>query len=368
MKPTNIKSFWCVPPRAICILSMACVWAICGGPVLAQPSSQSALKQQSEVIQELFRTQRYEAIRILGAERSESARALLLEIALGQHGSFGRQSAATSYLNSLDDQREAVRLLDAEDSIILNRALMALRGLPVEGELWERLKPVLLHGSWWARKDCAVVLYVDSSEELGEEKARAILESLGSAWMLPDGDQSARLAWDYWQTVRTHFFRRCLDVLAEAGPITLAQLQGIREPLSEIQRKCLMLARALRGDEEARPEYCRVMEHDDDPQLRWAVTGAFWSISRAEDMPLLERIGTADPYWMEVPAEVLENPGMEWLKEQGGIVYPVRDAAGKQIAYLRDKTRPGRAPWIKPDRRADAMPWTPPPGAVFYQP
>jgi hypothetical protein len=128
----------------------------------------------------------------------------------------------------------------------------------VEGELWERLKPVLLHGSWWARRDCALVLYVDSSEELGEEKARTILESLGSAWMLPDGDQSARLAWDYWQTVRTHFFRRCLDVLAEAGPITLAHLQSIREPLSDIQRKCLMLARALRGDEEARPEYCRV--------------------------------------------------------------------------------------------------------------
>jgi hypothetical protein len=116
-----------------------------------------------------------------------------------------------------------------------------------------------------------------------EEKARAILESLGSAWLLPDGDQSARL------------------------------------------------------------------------------------ISRAEDMPLLERIGTTDPYWMEAPAELLENFGMEWLKEQGGIVYPVRDAAGKQITYLRDKTRPGRAPWVKPDRRADAMPWTPPPGAVFYE-
>jgi len=84
-------------------------------------------------------------------------------------------------------------------------------------------------------------------------------------------------------------------------------------------------------------------------------------------MPLLERIGTTDPYWMEAPPEVLENPGMEWLKEQGGIVYPVRDAAGKQIAYLRDKTRPGRTRWVKPDRRADAMPWTPPPGAVFYE-
>jgi len=56
-----------------------------------------------------------------------------------------------------------------------------------------------------------------------------------------------------------------------------------------------MLARALRGDEEAGAEYCRVMEHDEDPQLRWAVTGAFGSISRPEDMPLLERIGTTDP-------------------------------------------------------------------------
>jgi hypothetical protein len=81
MKATDIEPLWCVPPRAICILSLACVWAIYGVPVLAQLSSQSTLKQQSEVIQELFRTQRYEAIRILGAERSESARALLLEIA-----------------------------------------------------------------------------------------------------------------------------------------------------------------------------------------------------------------------------------------------------------------------------------------------
>jgi hypothetical protein len=310
------------------------------------------------------------ALDLLQAMGTEGARALLLDAAYGRLAGAEHltKSAALRYLNSMSDPREAVRLLDAKDTSILNSALMALRGLPVEGELWERLKPVLLHGSWWARRDCAVVLYVDSSEELGEEKARAILESLGSAWLLPDGDQSARLVGDDWQTVQTFFFRKCLNVLAEAGPITLAHLQGLEEPLSEIQRKCLMLARALRGDEEARPEYCRVMEHDDDPQLRWAVTGAFWSISRAEDMPLLERIGTADPYWMEVPAEVLENPGMEWLKEQGGIVYPVRDAAGKQIAYLRDKTRPGRAPWIKPDRRADAMPWTPPPGAVFYQP
>ncbi len=335
--------------------------------MLAEPSSQSALKLQSEVVQELFLTQRYEAIRILGAERSESARALLLEIALGQHGSFGRESAATSYLDSLDDKRDAVRLLDAGDSIILNRALLALRGLPVEGELWDGLKPVLLHGSWWARRDCAVVLYVDSSEELGEDKARAILESLRSAWMLPDGDQSARLLGDDWQTVRTFFFRKCLNVLAEAGPITLTHLQGIQEPLSEIQRKCLMLARALRGDEEARAEYCRVMEHDADPQLRWAVTGAFQSISRPEDIPLLERIGTTDPYWVEAPADLLKNPGMEWLKEQGGVVYPVRNAAGKQIAYLQDKTRPGRPRWIKPDRRVDAMPWTPPPGAVLYE-
>jgi hypothetical protein len=337
-----------------CVPKGACLsWLIvCFSVVSLQAGT--VVERLPGTIQKLFQTNRYEAIRRLGEMPDPCCRTLLLEIALGQHGASGRSYAATLYVRSLDDPRDAAKLLrlhhpDSDrtprqkfiDNKILNTALAALRGTAVDADLWRRIKPLLEQGDWSLRLDCLHLLRVDSSDQLGESKLRVVLNSLDWVWR----QDKLRKPFDSAVSSRALFFSACLRLLADARPINLDLLRRWENPLTDIQRKCLVLARALRGDARTQAEYRQIMAEDADAELRWVATLHFHRIAKDDDLDLLRRLAETDPYAVEVPQERLKQPGMEWAIKQGGRIYLVRQAARKVIGRL------SRANAAKPSER-----------------
>ena len=343
-----------MPSRVICIFSLVCGWALCGRPVIAQTPSSDALRKQPEAIQSLFHTRRHEAIRLLGAERSESARALLLEVALGQHGSLSRGWAATSYLNSLDDKREAVRLLDTDHSLVLNRALLALHGQPLDDVLLRKLERFLQSDELAVRRDAlGVMRYATASgEPAAAMAATMILNSIESCARLPHTENVAfgsGIGWIQNFSQLDAFVVAALGALASSEAITLPALVRAEPPTSGLSREAVIVARGIRGDATVLPEYRRLMEHSARPGVRLVAVEGFRMRATTEDLELLERIRLHDPFVVALTEQERQAGPAPHLGVGDREGYPIRFAASSVVRFLqpsrwdddRQGTRPG---------------------------
>ncbi|MCB1127988.1 MAG: hypothetical protein KDM81_15950 [Verrucomicrobiae bacterium] len=159
---------WGRVTRALSLALVACASSVLAWQASAEPPDPAPLEQQPKIIRNLFSSSatRYEAIRLLGEEDTDSARALLLQVALAQYGRVGQSYGSSIYLRAIKDQREAAKLLVSDNRGVINRALKALHGCGLNEDLWKQVEPCLHHASWGPRYDAAYLLRTDTSDEL----------------------------------------------------------------------------------------------------------------------------------------------------------------------------------------------------------
>ncbi|MBM3883447.1 MAG: hypothetical protein FJ387_27695 [Verrucomicrobia bacterium] len=116
-------------------LLLLCAMCLCGagedeGRVSSAVEDSRAAGEASvaALVRQLDAPTRHQAIRKLGEHATPQARQVLLETALGRRGSAFQEWAATCYVKSLTDRRDARHLLASDKREIVSAGLLALRG------------------------------------------------------------------------------------------------------------------------------------------------------------------------------------------------------------------------------------------------
>ena len=288
------------------------------------------------------------ALDLLQAMGTEEARALLLDAAYGRLAGAEHltESAASLYLNSMSEPREAVRLLDAEDTIILNRALVALRGLPLEAILLRKLDHLLQSDELAVRHDALqTVRYAAPSDEAtAAAAASTVLSSIESRAQLPRQDAPVVNWGGGWIE---HFSRmdafliRATHALAYSEAIDASALRQLAPPTPGLVRECVIVALGIRGDATVLPEYRRLMEHSIRPGIRLVAVEGFQKLAKPDDLELLDRIRLQDPFMITLREEG-GHFGLEAPHPGGGhrAVHPIRFYASQAASQLRPTQRP----------------------------
>jgi len=293
---------------------------------------------------------RHRAVQVLQRLGTAKARGALLDVALGRTADKLPSShgwAARAYLTVIPNKADARELLASNDSGVLNAALLALRGQPVDEELMERLRQIARRKEGW--KDgwnapafaAADVASADPRPVLLEERVALLVDLLSDVAGMPGKDKPIRHG--HMNRVEAAYFSLLIDLTdmpAEAGPL-LKQASAKRRG---VQREVLIIARARRGDATAREGIGAILA-DKKAGLRraWAAR-ALGVIGSAKDLPLLKRLAETDPLARERGGDV-GPPGFRQAK-----FYPVREAAKDAIRAVEQKaaavqpaTQPARA-------------------------
>lgn len=272
---------------------------------------------------------RHRAIRVFEAIGSPKAQQALLHIALGRTAVRTQRSlktgASRAYLAAARDKAEARKLLTSDVDGVVNNALLALKGQPIDTTMLARLKELLqaknMHMAicWSA----ASVLAEDPRAELAAQKVAAILGAIPNVKDMPKANE---IYWPGNFTYAEATYRRYTR--------SLAKMRGADGPLKDATarargptRGCVILARAERGDRAVREDIRKLSQDPDAGRMRAWAARALGLIGEPEDLKLLEKIAESDPLERELGGCLAP------LNQQK--FFPVRGAAGEAIKILR---------------------------------
>jgi len=294
-------------------------------------------------------SERHAAVRRLGELRTPEARAILLEVALERRGDFGlRHWAAHCYVKAIQHPREARALLGAPDPRIATVGLLALRGEAIDRELLDDLKRCLHSANVHVRTCCGQVIETALANQSPEETVRAVLESIRKAQTVDRADEPMSFAHEYF-SVRTEagwVYETLIRALSQSPSIELKTLQDLTPNEAGLQRDCLLVARAQRGDMTQREELRRIIRTSTNSGIRWAGLRAFTSHGTPDDIPFLEQVARTDPLGIDLTEarrqlapEVL---AMNVPDPAADVYYPIRTHAEQLSRQI--KSRADRAP------------------------
>jgi hypothetical protein len=316
----------------------------------ADEAVEAILKQYNQRSSNAFRHRAVQVFQRLGTAK---ARAALLDIALGRTADdlpSSRAWAARAYLETIADKADARRLLASNEPQVLNSALLAIKGLPVDAPLLKRIGEIVQRkeeypAGWMAlRLAAADVVSGDARSVLLAERVDLILAVLSDVAKMPERDKV------YWPGNMTHaeaaYARLLLNLVnmpADAG----AFLEKACAARRGVERDVLIIARASRGDATVREDIRAILAEEKAGLRRaWAARG-LGVIGSAEDLPLLKRLAETDPLAREMGGEV-GPPGFRQAK-----FFPVRNAAKEASqAIEREAAAAATQPATQPARGA----------------
>ncbi len=237
---------------------------------------------------------------------------------------------------------------------MLNAALLALKGQPVDAALLKRIAQIIQrkakHPSGWLAIHLAAadVIAADPRPVLLKVRVEVVLAVLSGVAGMPQKHEIARRSS---LTYAEMAYGRLLGILrempAEAGPLLKRALAA----RGGAERAILVISLASRGDATVRKDILAILA-DGKAGLRraWAAR-ALGVIGTAEDLPLLKRLARTDPLERDSASDV--GPAGARPK-----IYPVRWAAKDAIEAIERKapaaqpakgpsTTPAEAPWSK---------------------
>ena len=275
---------------------------------------------------------RHRAVTALEAIGGPKARQVLLDVALRRGETFDLKpyatKAARAYVASAADKSDARKLLVTQDESVLWVALDGLRGQPVDDLLLEKLGSALRSDEMSLRMIAARVLAEDPSPDRAEAKVELLLESLRTVPKMTDIDKTW---WPGYLTLAEGLYYHFID--------NLAKMPGADEPLRQamsratgIEQACLVLARALRGDQGDR---------EVDDALRKLLTDPGAGILRARAAYILEETGK--PQDLVVLRRVAESDPLQ--RKRGGcmmpqaeeLFFPVREACRQAVKAIESR-------------------------------
>ena len=298
-------------------------------PARAEQARLEAAAASTEVLKAMLESddppRQHSALRELAARKTNEARALLLQAALGGYGKRARGVAANWLFESLDDTAQARELLQWET--LADRALSKMRGIAVDAALWEYVRPRMESSDLGLRFTCVGLLQDDPAGFDPVAKVSALLASLTSAVDLPAAKE--RSGFDGMvisgHTRLDDYFSAVTRTLASAKDVTVEVLRGQTPAEDGLAREAVIIARRRRGDREVASEIRQVMETGHVTmarlmaiEMRVPRDGRF-SALEPEEIEVLRRVASTDPYSF--------RPGQRWRGDRPELRFPVREAA-----------------------------------------
>jgi len=158
---------------------------------------------------ERFRAEPGEGINKLEQLRTDEARSVLLQIALGHskpakaRSPRYQQAAAHAYVRTLADGSEARQLLSASEPSVCQVGLLKLSGQAIDAELMGHLERLLNSEDLHVRSACATVMREAPDDACGPQKAEALIACLATVPQSPQAGKNARLGPTYAGPART---------------------------------------------------------------------------------------------------------------------------------------------------------------------
>jgi hypothetical protein len=274
---------------------------------------------------------RHRLAQVLGAMGTPRAQEVLRDIALGRSIETNRSQwnwAATTYIGTLRDVRQAADLLDSQDRRVLGSALRALKGQEVDSSLLARLQELMRSEERSVRWAAASVMAADPGSAHAGEKVAAIADALADVKEVRETDQEyARMGVDY-----------SLAEMTYGGYIrSLADMRGADDALravsSDVQGEALQavtIARGLRGDSSVKGSLTGILQDTDAGAMRVWAAEAMGRVGTESDIPLLREVAGSDPLLRDRYQDVGPVAVVK--------VYPVRDAAQRAIKSIERRT------------------------------
>ena len=267
--------------------------------------------------------QRHAAVGELGKLRTTEARETLRRAALGEYGKELASWATTCFLNSLDDKSQARVLLASQSTYVVCHVLGHMNGVAVDAGLWKELRPLLESKNYDVRRNCVVLLQLDTAGFDPVAKVGTLLASLTSAAKLPAAQEPSRFTHkeDTGHTELDDFFFAVTRALASAKGVTVEVLRDLTPAENRLAREAAIIARRWTGDREVASEFRQVMEHG-------MVAG-----SRIEAIRVVNALGSPDPADLEVLRRVAAGdtnsfiPGQRYRGHKPEPRFQVREAA-----------------------------------------
>ena len=270
------------------------------------------------------------AIEVLRKVGTPRARQILLDIALEQDivrkGDPASSWSAHNFLEITDDTSQIKELLASNSEGIIGMALQALVGVEVDAELMTHLEEALQSNSFHLRTTAARVIAEDPLEKLAERKVKALVESLRTVQGLPGANEKFQI--DRIGTLADNLYYLLTDALTKIKGAD-DQLRDISEQVSGAPQRCIMIALAIRGEQNVKKNLYEIIQ--DPNMVRLAKVKALAlqglaNIGTNEDLQFLKNIAESDPLQIvDLGGPLYEVIGEEVILE------------GKRMAPVPDK-------------------------------
>lgn len=345
MKNTTNISRRCVPASAmLCVILLSTivfgqqsdqnVQATAGASKLEPTSDEQKVKN---IMKDFDGHGQRRALAELEKLKTEEARKVLLDVALGRRASESKLMAARRYVWALDDKSQARKLLQSSDLEVCTVGLEGLKGVPIDRELMSQLKTLLQAPEVRVRSWVAFVYLADPNDTFLQEKAEAILRSLDTIDSTADFNKMTAYGGtgDMWSLGGISCFHLS-QALAGMKGTKVDLLQQLTPAKAGIARDCVFIARAWLGDISVKKELYRISQESLIPMIRYRAIQPFERYGDRDDLIVLRRVASTDGYHQRGPAPRLfgEEP-KEPAKDQDR--YYIREYAEYIIAEIQRK-------------------------------
>ncbi len=298
------------------------------------------------------------AIEVLCKIGTPRARQILLDIALEKDivrkGDPASSWSAHNFLEITDDKSQIKKLLASNSEGIIGMALQALVGVEVDAELMTHLEKALQSGSFHLRTTAARVIAQDPSEKLVGRKVEALVGSLKTVAMLPGANEKFQT--DSVGTLADNLYHLLTDALAKVKGAD-DQLRDISEQISGAPQRCIMIALAIRGEQNVKKNLYEIIQ---DPnmvrlvKMKALVLQGLANIGTQEDLQFVKSIAENDPLQIvdlggplyevvggevilkgERMAPIPERDSPRWVNARRS--YPIRSMAEHTVKEIEER-------------------------------
>ena len=216
---------------------------------------------------------------------------------------------------------------------MLNSALLALKGQPVDEALLERIGQIVrqkasLTSGWYSvRFAAAGVLSSDKRAVLLAERVDLLLAMLSDVAKMPGKDKMI-LRHSY-MTYGEAAYSRLRDSLVDMPPAAGQLLKKASAQRRGMERDILIISRASRGDATVRKDIRAILTDGKVQVCRAWAARALGIIGTAEDLPLLKPLADTDPFQRDSGSDVGPRGDRK--------IFPVRRAAKDAVQAIERK-------------------------------
>jgi hypothetical protein len=272
---------------------------------------------------------RHEIITTLARIGSDSARENLKRIAVSESKDVRdnlKEWAANRFFEVIKTKSEAVPLLDSNVPGVKTTALLAISGMPLNGELVSKIGP-LLNSEVVAVRWAAIKAYEeDPCETFYSQKIKYILIAADDPCTYGDFNKVARLGQYNEARISLQNYINALSNMH--GPLIALQ-QTSQDVKTDLAKGVLIIARANRKDASVKPGIISIIkEPNNDFMLRLSATGSMGEIGTSYDVPFLQSVADTDPYGEKNYATPVHE-----------MIYPVREVAKTSIQKIHEKAK-----------------------------